>query len=77
MKSLTVGEFKAHFSDLLSLVKKGEKIKILYGKSKKPVALLVPYKENLKSRKLGLLKGKAFFEIIGDGKITEEEFLRS
>jgi hypothetical protein len=28
-------------------------------------------------RKLGFLKGKVKFSVVGDGKITEEEFLNS
>ena len=75
MKSLTVGEVKTHFSELISLVKKGEKVKILYGKSKKPVAMLVPLEDMKKDREIGLLDGKASFTMLGDGKITEEEFL--
>jgi antitoxin (DNA-binding transcriptional repressor) of toxin-antitoxin stability system len=75
MKALTVGEAKSHFSELLSLVKKGEKVKILYGKSRKPVAMLIPIVENTKEREIGILDGKASFKTIGDGKITDEEFL--
>ncbi len=75
MKSLTVGEVKTHFSELISLVQKGEKVKILYGKSKKPVAMLVPLEDMKKDREIGLLDGKASFTMLGDGKITEEEFL--
>jgi antitoxin (DNA-binding transcriptional repressor) of toxin-antitoxin stability system len=73
MKALTVGEIKTHFSELLNLVGKGETIKILYGKNKKPVALIVPLEE--KNRKIGILEGKASFLVQGDGKITEEDFL--
>lgn len=75
MKALTVGEIKTHFSEILSQVKNGEKVKILYGKSKKPVAMLVPIDDESKGRKIGLLNGKAFFKMKGDGKITEEEFI--
>ena len=74
MKALTVGEFKSHFSELLELVKKGEKIQILYGKSKKPIAMLVPPELNA-TRKIGILDGKATFSSVGDGKITLDEFL--
>jgi antitoxin (DNA-binding transcriptional repressor) of toxin-antitoxin stability system len=75
MKELTVGEFKAHFSELLELVKRGEKVKILYGKAKKPIAMLVPPEGRTRGRKIGILEGKATFSFVGDGKITEEEFL--
>ena len=75
MKELTVGDFKTHFSELLELVKKGEKITILYGRGRRPVAMLVPPEEKPKRRKLGILEGKASFSFVGDGKITEKEFL--
>jgi len=75
MKSLTVGQIKTHLSDVLVSVKKGENIRILYGKSKKPVAMIVPMDNINIPRKIGVLDGKATFKIIGDGKITEEEFL--
>jgi antitoxin (DNA-binding transcriptional repressor) of toxin-antitoxin stability system len=75
MKELTVGEFKAHFSELLELVKRGEKVKILYGKAKRPIAMLVPPEGHKRSRKIGILEGKATFSSVGDGKITEEELL--
>jgi antitoxin (DNA-binding transcriptional repressor) of toxin-antitoxin stability system len=75
MKALTVAELKTHFSDVLVRVKNGENVKILYGKSKKPVAMIIPI-ENINSpRKIGVLDGKATFKINGNGKISEEEFL--
>jgi len=74
MKALTVAQIKTHFSDVLVHVRNGENIKILHGKSKKPVAMIVPMEKNI-PRKIGVLDGKATFKKIGDGKITEEEFL--
>ena len=79
MKSLTVGEFKAQFSEVLELVQQGESVGVLYGKSKKPVAKLVPMsgsepKMNAK-RKLGLLKGKMKVVFAPDFKMTEDEFI--
>jgi len=75
MKALTVAELKTNFSDVLVRVKNGENIKILYGKSKKPVAMIVPIENRNNPRKIGILDGKANFQITGSGKITEEEFL--
>jgi antitoxin (DNA-binding transcriptional repressor) of toxin-antitoxin stability system len=75
MKALTVAELKTHFSDILVQVKNGENIKILYGKSKKPVAMMVPLENPNSPRKIGILDGKARFKINGNGKISEEEFL--
>ena len=75
MKALTVAEIKNHFSDVISQVKNGENVKILYGKSKKPVAMIIPIEDINAPRKIGILDGKATFKIQGNGKITEEEFL--
>ena len=75
MKGFTVAEVKANFSDVLVKVKNGENIKILYGKSKKPVAMIVPIENMNSPRKIGILDGQAEFRINGDGKISEEEFL--
>ena len=75
MKGFTVAEVKANFSDVLVKVKNGENIKILYGKSKKPVAMIVPIQDMDSPRKIGILDGQAEFRINGDGKASEEEFL--
>ena len=76
MKTMAVGELKAQFSKVLEDVKQGKKVGILYGRVKKPVAMIVPYQEEKKpARKIGILDGKATVHISGDGKITEEEFL--
>lgn len=79
MHQLTVGQFKAKFSEVLQKVLQGESVGITYGKSKKNVAALVPYSKlaQTKKIKLGLLKGKASFKIHKGFKITDEEFLRS
>lgn len=78
MTQLTVGEFKAKFSEVLSKVLQGETVGITYGKSKKKVAALVPYnKIKNKKIKLGMLEGKASFRIKKGFKMTEEEFLGS
>jgi antitoxin (DNA-binding transcriptional repressor) of toxin-antitoxin stability system len=75
MNALTVAEVKTHFSDILVRVKNGEKVKILYGKAKKPIAMIVPLEDSKAPRKIGILEGKASFGMAEDGKISEEEFL--
>ena len=75
MKALTVAELKTHFSDVLNQVKNGESVRILYGKAKKPVAMIVPIKNLASPRKIGVLDEKAVFKVKGSGKISEEEFL--
>ena len=75
MKALTIGELKAHFSEVITSVQNGEQVEILFGKSKKPVAMLVPILYKNEKRTLGMLKGKAQFKFKGDGKIDIDEFL--
>lgn len=79
MIQLTVGQFKAKFSEVLEKVLSGETIGITYGKSKKKVAAIVPYKKHVQTNriKLGLLEGKASFKIKKGFKMTDEEFLNS
>jgi antitoxin (DNA-binding transcriptional repressor) of toxin-antitoxin stability system len=75
MKALTVAEVKTHFSDILFQVKNGEKVKILYGKSKKPIAMIIPLEDTNTPRNIGVLDGIASYKEEGDGKISLEEFL--
>ena len=77
MKTLPVGELKAQFSEVLEKVKLGESFGILYGKKKKPVAMIIPFpdKEKKKERTLGILEGKIKIKFSDDFKMTEEEFL--
>lgn len=77
MKTLAIGELKAQFSEILEKVKNGESFGILYGKKKKPIAMIVPFqeKEKKKERKLGILDGKVTITFADDFKMTEEEFL--
>ena len=80
MKTLTVGELKANFSDVLSTVlKTGEAVVISYGKKKERVAALIPI-DQMKSnapRKLGILAGKAVVHFKPDFVMTDDEFLAS
>jgi antitoxin (DNA-binding transcriptional repressor) of toxin-antitoxin stability system len=76
MKSLPVGELKAHFSEVLEKVQQGESFGILYGKKKELVAEInPPRKVKKKKRRLGLLEGKMKVVFADDFKMTEEEFL--
>ena len=77
MNQMTVGQFKSKFSQVLEKVLQGESIGITYGKNKKKVAALIPYKKYFKKYniKLGILEGKASFKIKKGFKMTEEEFL--
>jgi antitoxin (DNA-binding transcriptional repressor) of toxin-antitoxin stability system len=76
MKTMAVGELKAHFSAILEEVKNGERVGILYGKTRKPVAMIVPYNEEKKTgRKIGILDGKIRIEFKDDFAMTHEELL--
>lgn len=77
MKSLPVGELKAHFSEVLEDVQNGETIEIVYGKKKTPVARIVPVVPSKKKgkRKLGILEGKVKYVFADDFKMSEEEFI--
>lgn len=77
MKSLPVGELKAQFSEVLEKVQQGESFEIVYGKKKKPVAMIVPVNgdKSKKKRKFGILEGKVKFKFADNFKMTEDEFL--
>jgi antitoxin (DNA-binding transcriptional repressor) of toxin-antitoxin stability system len=72
---LPVGDFKSRFSEALEIVARGGTVGVTYGRSKKPVALLVPPPQAPAKRKLGILAGKVKFHIAEDWSLTEEEFL--
>jgi antitoxin (DNA-binding transcriptional repressor) of toxin-antitoxin stability system len=77
MKTLTVGELKTHFSEVLGLIRKGEEITLSFGKKKEKVAVILPY-DHYKpkaERQLGLLKGKAVCIIKDDFEISDEEMV--
>jgi len=74
MKTMAVGEIKTHFSQILGEVKNGEKVGILFGRAKKPVAMIVPYAEEKKTeREIGILDGKVKIEFMNNFKMTTEE----
>jgi len=77
MKSMPVGEIKAQFSDVLEKVQQGETFEVLYGKSKKPVARIVPINSDKpkKKRRIGIMDGKVKIRFAKNFKMTEDEFL--
>jgi len=78
MRTLTIGEFKAQFSDVLTAVRAGESVIVCYGRKKLRVAALVPYAEfaaGAGKRPLGLLKGKGSFTLAKDFALSDDEFL--
>ena len=77
MQTMTVGHFKAHFSEVLDIVQHGEDVVISYGKKKEKIAVLVPYDsyEGKPVRTLGLLAGKATFSTAADFKVSDDGLL--
>jgi antitoxin (DNA-binding transcriptional repressor) of toxin-antitoxin stability system len=73
--TLSVGEFKARFSEALETVRKGGTVSVTYGRGRRPIALFTPVLKKPK-RSLGVLKGKMTVEIIGDWELTDESFLQ-
>ncbi|MDR0447653.1 MAG: prevent-host-death protein [Treponema sp.] len=74
MKAMVVGELKANFSQILDEVRSGKKVGILYGRAKKPVAMIVPYhEEQIAERKIGILDGKVKIKFKDDFAMTAEE----
>jgi prevent-host-death family protein len=80
MRTLTIGEFKARFSQVIDAVQAGESVVVCYGRRREKVAALVPYARfagGLEKRPLGLLKGKAGFRLAEDFAVTDEQLLAS
>jgi antitoxin (DNA-binding transcriptional repressor) of toxin-antitoxin stability system len=76
MKAMPVGEVKRHFSEVLEEVKQGNRVGILFGRAKKPVAMIVPYiGEKTIKRKIGILDGKIKIEFKDNFEMTIEELL--
>jgi prevent-host-death family protein len=78
MKTMTVAEFKARFSEVLESVKRGESVEVTYGRSKKAVAIVgPPRKRRLRRRSGGILTGKVSFEMAPGFEIDESELLEA
>jgi hypothetical protein len=76
MKTMTVGEFKSRFAEVLEQVKTGVGFAVTYGKKKEIVGYFLPESGLLKSkRNLGLLEGKATAKFKADFKMTAEDLL--
>ncbi|CAN5583403.1 hypothetical protein BH09BAC4_BH09BAC4_00420 [soil metagenome] len=76
MKTMTVGDLKSHFSEVIQEVKAGEEIAVAFGKKKEIVAYLIPKSARKpEKRQLGLLQGKSTVTFADDFKMTEEDFL--
>ena len=79
MKTFTYTHFKNNLTEIFEMVKNGEEIIVSKNKSKEKLAVILPYKKHkpVQQRPLGILKGKATFQIKDGFKMTEQEFLNS
>ena len=76
MKTLTVGDLKTNFSEVLKAVQLGEEFAIAFGKRKEVIAYLIPKHLRKKGkRNIGILEGEASVVFKDDFKMTSEEFL--
>ena len=77
METLTIGEVKRRFSEVLENVRRGQEIVISYGKKREKIAVIVPYRGHfsIPERSLGLLKDRAKCIIHEDFGISDEEML--
>lgn len=76
MKQMTVADFKAKFSEIITLVANGESVQILYGRTRRPIAVISAYGSQQEGKRvIGTFDGIASFSETDGGKITEEEFL--
>jgi antitoxin (DNA-binding transcriptional repressor) of toxin-antitoxin stability system len=74
MKDMAVGELKTNFSEVLKEIKQGRKVGIVYGRKKEPVAMIVPYtKEQKTKRNIGILDGKITINFKKNFSMTTEE----
>ncbi len=73
---MTVGQFKANFSEAIEWVKAGQKLGVTFGKNRELIGVFVPQSiEKPGKRKLGILEGKASASFHSDFKMSQEEFL--
>ncbi len=77
MKEMQVGYLKTHFSDVLDLVSKGEKVAINYGRRKEKLAVIVPYSEYCakKKRTIGIRENTASYKVKDNFKMSDGELL--
>lgn len=76
MRTMTVGDLKAHFSEVLQDVRGGEEIAVAFGKKKEIVAYLIPRAVRTPARRqLGILQHKGSVTFTADFKLSDDEFL--
>ncbi len=79
MKTMPVGELKAHFSEVLDDVSHGAVVAVAYGRNRIPVAMIVPYDADRHGPgiRLGTLCEQATCTFADDFSLPDEAFLAS
>jgi len=79
VKTLAIGEFKTHFSEVLADIKTGHSVAVSYGKARRKLAVLMPYDQYHRTsvRKLGILENKGSCVLKKDYSMSDEELLQS
>ena len=80
MKTMGIGELKAHFSEVLDEVAHGHPVVVARGKKREKLAVIISYSQYTKetaSRKLGVMEGRATYRTRKDFKISDQEFLKA
>ena len=79
MKTLTVGNLKTHFSEVLAHVRQGKEYGIAYGKKKEAIAIIIPIQKYVaqQQKKLGILESDITVQFKPDYKITDQELLQA
>jgi prevent-host-death family protein len=77
MQSVSVGELKTRFSEILERVREGEEIVISFGKQRTKAAVLVPYDRYAakEERVLGPLANRGKCVIHEDFNLSDEDLL--
>ena len=76
MITIPIAELKAQFCKVLDAVRAGERVGVLCGKSREPVAMIVSCEPvDLPERDVGFLDGKVRIAFMDDFDTSEEELL--
>lgn len=79
MKTMTVGELKSRFSEVVKEVRQGESIILCFGRRQEKIAVIMPYNRSLlpEKRKIGRYQDQLVCEFTEGFSFTDQEFLRS
>lgn len=78
MKTLSVADFKANFNQVITDVRQGKKVRVVYGRNKESLGVFAPEEEKPKtgrSIQLGDLQKKGWTYKMKNFEMTDEELL--